>query len=238
MNIFTLLETLRRRWYIPLLCALLGALAGWGASKATAPQYESTARLFTAVSSEESASELAAGLTYMKLQVNSYPQMVTSTPVLTKVIDKAGLDQTPSELAQKITVDVPVDTTWLNITASDDDPKKATALARAVAEESKTAIEDLEARGATKKPVVVTIVDPGSTPEEPGGPSLLLPLGGGALVGLVLGLLGLVLSWLRSPQAIRGNGNGYGNGYGSHVDGIDADPDEGAETRLARAPRR
>ena len=116
MNVYTLMRVLRGAWVLLLVGALLGAAAGLGYAMRGGSQYVARAQVFAAVTATGSAGELAAGSSYMKLQVRSYPALVTSERVLGEVAKAKGID--PAALAARVTVDA-VSYTHLTLPTSD-----------------------------------------------------------------------------------------------------------------------
>lgn len=204
VDVYDFLAAMRRHWVTLLACTLLGAGAALGLKLLTRPMYQAQAQLFVTAVAAANPGDLAAGGNYLRLQVKSYPQLVTSSAVLGEVISSLKLDTTPESLAKQVDVDVPVDTAWVNISVVDADPQRATDLAKAISKSFSSAVERLEARGsAGTSPIRVMIIDPSHKPAAPSNtiPSSYVILG--AFTGFVLGLLligGLALNRARSSE--------------------------------------
>ena len=194
MNVYTLMRVLRGAWVLLLVGALLGAAAGLGYAMRGGSQYVARAQVFAAVTATGSAGELAAGSSYMKLQVRSYPALVTSERVLGEVAKAKGID--PVALAARVTVDVPSDSMWLVINVTDSTPEGARSLADALASKTKAEVEALETRGKSTAPVTLTVVTPSDAPVQPVARGLVTAVAGGLLAGLVLAFLVGLLRWV------------------------------------------
>lgn len=66
---------------------------------------------------------------------STYATVATTRPVLTKVIDRLGLDETPEKLALNVTASAATDGALLTIEARDGNPTQAALIANAMAEE-------------------------------------------------------------------------------------------------------
>jgi succinoglycan biosynthesis transport protein ExoP len=194
MNFYTVLRVLRASWVLLLVGALLGAGAGYAYAVRGGPQYVARAQIFAAVSASGSAGELAAGSSYMKLQVRSYPALVTSERVLGEVAKSTGID--PVALAARVTVDVPSDSMWLVVNVTDSSPEQARSLADALATKTKSEVETLEMRGKSTAPVTLTVVTPADAPVQPVARGVTTAVVGGTVAGLVLAFLLGLFGWV------------------------------------------
>lgn len=203
MNFYDFLYALRRRWILVMLTTLLGAAANFGYAATRPPAYTASAQLFVMATGSQSPGDLAAGANYVKLQVLSYPQLVTSTDVLDKVRGDLGLTESTTALARKITVDIPPDTMWLNLSVKDGDAQRASDIARAVSTRFVQTAEALEARGGSGKPVRITVVDPSTKPLTADNRAGVMSVAVGALLGLCLGAVLAAWFALRSARRIH-----------------------------------
>lgn len=84
----------------------------------------------------------SSGLSYLLEGISATPytsmetlrRQATSSAVLSQVIGQLHLDLTPEQLSQKVTAQVPKDTTLLEIAVTDSDPELAAAIANTVVE--------------------------------------------------------------------------------------------------------
>lgn len=188
MELRDYLAVLRQYWRSVAAVVILGVLGAATFSLLVTPTYTSNTALFFAVSGANSASDLAQGTTYTGKQVESYVQVATSPMVLQPVIDQVRLDDTPSELAERVTVSVPTNTSVIDIAVVDTDPEQAGAIAAAVGAGLVSAVSELSpdtAGGA--KSVEATIITPATVPATRTSPKVAQNLVLGLLLGVFLG---------------------------------------------------
>jgi capsular exopolysaccharide synthesis family protein len=185
---------LRRRWYVVLLCTALGIAAALAFTLTRTPTYAATAQLFVSTTSRDAdAASLQSSSTFTQARVKSYADIVTNSEVLRTVISEVGLSDSERELADRITVNNPLDTVLLDVTVTDSDPARAATTANAIAIAFPTYVADLETpAGGTKSPVRVARSNSAVTPTDPISPVLPLNVGLGLILGLALGI-GLVV---------------------------------------------
>lgn len=189
MDLRDYLRILRKRWRLVALCTLLGLAGAAVATIVATPQYSATARLFISARSGEDISSALQGGNFTQQRVKSYADVVTTAPVMKAVIDKLGLDTTPTELADEISVDNPLDTVLLNVTATDKSPEQATAIANSVAAQFTDVVRKLETPDGGGQPLVkATVVQQAAPPVAPVSPRPKINLALGLLVGLAIGV--------------------------------------------------
>ena len=114
-----------KRFWILVLCALLGAGIGGGyaASIKTTPMYRSTAKLYVTgvYSATVSSSSIAAGQAIL----TSYYNILESKPVLTTVIEVLGLNMSYNQLAACVDERSISETCMVNISVAFPDPEWA-----------------------------------------------------------------------------------------------------------------
>lgn len=129
-------------------------------------------------------------------------ELAQSAIVLGPVIDTLGLDETVADLQKRVSVDSPVNTAFLEITAEDPSAEQAALIANTVAAQLDTV---LEAQTASGKSSIVegTVTDPAVTPLAPSHPSWLSTVGLGVLATLLLWLALVTLRawWSNEPDA-------------------------------------
>lgn len=120
-----LFRTILKRFWILVLCAVIGAGAagGYAASIKTTPMYRSTAKLYVTgvYSATVSSQSIAAGQAIL----SSYYNILESRPVLLAVIDELGLNMTYSQLKSCIEEKGIQGTCMVNVSASFPDPEWA-----------------------------------------------------------------------------------------------------------------
>ncbi|MGT2711498.1 YveK family protein [Streptococcus oriscaviae] len=128
IDVLFLFKNLWRRKFIILITALLTTgLAFVYTTFLTVPQYDSTTRIYVVNQSIEGAQ----GLTNQELQAGSYlvkdyKEIILSQDVINRVSEELGIKD---GLREKVSVEIPVETRIVSITARDSDPKEAARIA-------------------------------------------------------------------------------------------------------------
>jgi capsular exopolysaccharide synthesis family protein len=195
---------LRRRWVDVLAFAFLGVLVAGAISLALKPTYTAQTQLFVAIQSSGSVQDLQQGNTFSQSRVQSYVQTVGTPSVLQPAIDSLGLDTTPAALADHVAADADLNTVIITITAENESPVQAAAIAQAVGDSLIKTVANLERPSADGNSLVkLSIVSPAAAPIEPSAPATSLNL----LLGLILGTaIGVGAAVLRATldTAVRG----------------------------------
>ncbi|WP_323960936.1 polysaccharide biosynthesis tyrosine autokinase [Arthrobacter sp. JZ12] len=201
MELTEYLRILRRNWLFVTLSVLTFGAISAALSLTMSPTYSSETKLFAAIQSSGSVTELQQGNTFTQARVLSYAETVDTPLVLQPVIDSLGLNVTPAQLAGQVEAEADLNTVLLSITAVDRSPAQAAAIAQGVAESLVEAIDALEATSSEgDSPVKLSVVTPATAPSEPSTPDLKVNIAVGLGAGLLLGLL---VSVLRSRLDTR-----------------------------------
>lgn len=205
-------RVLRTYWRSILAVTVLGAAVGAGITFVLTPQYTATASvLFTPNGEDTGGQDRAYSATYVQGRMVNYADLVRSDAVLAPVVDLSDLDleQTPKQLADKVSAEFAPTATVLDINVEDSSKSQATAIAKAVAQSLITQVARFEQitpdveDGVVEAPrSAVTgslIVDP-VEPDSASSPKLQLWLAAGTMLGLVLAL---AIALLRSYLATR-----------------------------------
>lgn len=167
---------------------LLALVASAAISYATTPEYQSRARVFISADTQ-SLSDAYAAAFFVPGRVESYADLATHREVLQLVIEDLDLDLTPEQLAGRITATVEPETVIIAITATDEDPRLAQAIAQSETEQLVAYLEDVETpEGQDQSQIKPTITDPATFSSDPVRPRTALNLTVAALIGLVLGV--------------------------------------------------
>ena len=201
MNLRELSNVVRARWFAVALCALLGALGGAGVSMLLPVTYEASARLFTATpnwndstssyqpDSRGQVPNFAFGDEFTQRRVLTYQQLANTPAVASAVIDRLGLQTTPSELEGRLSARAVPDTVLLDVRARDESPELAAAIADAAAEEVAEVIKELEKPFTqVESPVQPVLLEPATVPDGPMSPRIALNILAGATLGLLVGM--------------------------------------------------
>jgi len=198
------LRILRRNWALIVAATFVGVLIAGTASVLTKSTYTSATQLFVAIQSSGSVQELQQGNTFSQARVQSYVKTVSSPAVLQPVIENLGLPTTADELSRRVIAKTDLNTVLIDITASDNSPVQAAAIAQAVADSLIKTVDSLERpKNGGTSPVSLSIIKPAVAPATPSAPNTRLNLVLGLLVGLASGL---AIAFLRSTldSRIRG----------------------------------
>jgi capsular exopolysaccharide synthesis family protein len=190
VTLWSFVQILRKRWLVVASFTVLGLLLAGVVSALTPPKYEAEARSFVTITSTGSdANSVYQNSQFAMARVKSYTLLADNPKVLTGVIDKLGLRETPQDLRKQITAQNPLDTAFLTIDAVDRDPVLAARIANAVASDLGREIEKLETpRSGGKSPVKVTVTTPATPPSGPVSPRWPLNLALGLLGGFAVGV--------------------------------------------------
>lgn len=204
MDLRDYFRVLRRSWIVIAACTAAGLLIAGSATLLTKASYTANTQLFVAIQNSGSVQELQQGNIFSQARVQSYVKTATTPVVLQPAIDSLGLDMTPQQLAGKVKASNDVNTVLITISATDNSPVQAAAIAQATADSLVRAVDTLEKpRAGGDSPVRLSVVTPAAAPTTASAPNSKLVL----LVGLLLGLLtGIALALLRAllDTKIRG----------------------------------
>ena len=209
-----------RRWWIFILGATIAVLPVIYGSSTVIGYYSATAKVL-----------VEGGQTLNEVMVNQqlatyYTELISTKPILEEVIRRLSLPLQPSELAGKITVNIP--SRLLQIRATDPDPRLASAIANTTAaafiddfrDRQLTQLARLQASlgqyGIAQNPDVVasqvtamnslTIVEPATSPSSPyNTPETSRNIILAGVLGLILAGLGILIlesmdDVIRTPQ--------------------------------------
>lgn len=227
---------LRRNWMLILACGLLGIFGSGGASLLIEPTYTAQTRLFVAIQSSGSVSDLQQGNTFSQARMQSYVETVGTPAVLQPAISSLGLAITPAELASKVESSADLNTVIITIAASDKSSVQAAAIAQAVGDSLVQAVGELESpEQGGSSPVKLSVVTPAVAPEEPSAPNTPLNIALGGIVGLSLGV-GLVALRTVLDTKVRGETDLRRLTSAPLLGGISFDSDATKKPLITQAP--
>lgn len=195
MTLTHYLRILRKSWLTVLNCAILGVLAAGVITLLMPKVYTAQTTSFVSITAASSRPDaLYQNSQFALNSVGSYTTMVASPAVLKPVIDQLHLKMSPSALAEQVTATNPQNTVLITISARDNSPAQAKAIADAVATQLGNQIETLEKpKNGTPSPVSVSTAVPAGIPTSPTSPKPSLNLALGLILGFVLGACAAVL---------------------------------------------
>ena len=199
------LYLLRKLWskkfFIIFVGLLVGTIALLGSVFFIKPKYTSTTRIYVVSRSSDTAltnQDLQAG-SYL---VNDYKEVITSSEVLSSVIDQEKLSMSAGQLSGEIAVNIPTDTRVISISVTDTDAQRACDIANTVRE---VAAEKIK---AVTKVDDVTTLESATKPSHPSSPNVKKNAAIGALAGIFLVVVGILVvevldDRVRRPEDIE-----------------------------------
>ncbi|MBA2954564.1 polysaccharide biosynthesis tyrosine autokinase [Nocardioides sp. CGMCC 1.13656] len=188
MELRDYLRILRAHW-VGVTVITLASVAIAGVYTLSQPKiYAANANGF--VSSGQTTDPALASVndTLAKSRAKSYVDIATSRATAQRVIDDLGLDASPAGLIGDISVEQPIDTVLLKITAKATSPQEAQALADAWVRALASQVDTIEnPKGGPTEVVKIVPVEAAALPSAPVSPRPNLNLLIGLLAGLLLG---------------------------------------------------
>lgn len=181
------------QWVKILIIAILMAAVFFTYSRfLITPQYTSTSILYvlTKSTSITSLTDLQIGTNL----TNDYTQVVAGRPVLEQVIENLGLELTYEDLQEKVSLNNPEDSRLLEITVEDPDPE----MAKTIADEIAAVAADYISEKMDQDPP--EIIQYGYIAEEPSVPNLKKNTAVGGLIGAVLAIVVVIISYLMNDS--------------------------------------
>lgn len=194
------LYLLRKLWskkfFIVFVGLLVGTIALLGSVFFIKPKYTSTTRIYVVSRSSDTSltnQDLQAG-SYL---VNDYKEVITSSEVLSSVIDQEKLSMSTGELSKEIAVTIPTDTRVISISVTDTDAQRACDIANTVRE---VAAEKIK---AVTKVDDVTTLESATKPSHPSSPNVKKNAVIGVLAGAFLAIVGILLAEVLDDRVRR-----------------------------------
>ncbi len=193
MELTGYLAVAKRWWWTLLVATWVAGVAGYVVASQIPPTYEAETQLLVGPYNTDRETLAAAGDL-----VQTYSQLVTTTPILTRAIQEAGADLTPADLALASRVTANDVTRFLSIRVQHTDPEMAALLANKLADE----ITQLASAGTNRPEGQLLIVDTAVPPTEPIAPQKSLIVALAALAALI-GAMVLVMLLEYLSAAVR-----------------------------------
>ena len=194
------LYLLRKLWskkfFIIFVGLLVGTIALLGSVFFIKPKYTSTTRIYVVSRSSDTAltnQDLQAGA-YL---VNDYKEVITSSEVLSSVIDQEKLSISAGQLSGEIAVNIPTDTRVISISVTDTDAQRACDIANTVRQ---VAAEKIK---AVTKVDDVTTLESATKPSHPSSPNVKKNAAIGALAGVFLAIVGILVAEVLDDRVRR-----------------------------------
>ncbi len=190
MDLKHFLHVLRRRWLSVVVILALALLVGGGLSYATEPTYESKSRIFLTVDTRDAQDAYTAQF-IVQQRAASYADVAKSSGLAEQVIAALDLeDTTPEELADRISAEVLEETTIIEITVTDSDPREAQRINDVTSTTFISYLADLEtpADSAGSSQLSMKVTDAATYNPQQVSPRTALNVAAAAVIGLLLGI--------------------------------------------------
>lgn len=140
----TYLDILRRRWWLVVVLAVVGAAAGYGFSKLQEPIFRSSAKLYVMPARPDYGNTL-----FIQNVIRQYGQLIVAERFLKGVSEGLKLDLPVEEMRKRVTASGNVENSVILMDVDDTDAGRARAIARQLMQDF---IRDQDARMKTVDP--------------------------------------------------------------------------------------
>lgn len=206
-------RTLKKKWLVVVIAAVIGGLLGWGFSALQPRIYSSDATGVVVAGTNESTA-LASSADYVaKSKATQYQSLASSRNVAKKALEITGYDLTEDQALRMVSASVPLDTAQVKVTVRSTDPKAAQELADAWIEALTENVAQVEnagnvqaesndsSDGLTTQSVIgfVSFV-PANTPAAPISPNVKLLILLGTALGIFASLAYIAFAAVRDSR--------------------------------------
>lgn len=201
MDVVGIFEILRRRWLLLLLASAIGLGSGVAVTRSTEPTFRSSSRLFVNIPGGGEVVEALQGVELSSQLLASYAEIATSRSAAERIRKSVSGRLEARQIQRRITAVPEHPSLLLTISAVDDTPEGARALAKAAADAFIEIVEELE-DGRTRA-IEPRIIDAAELPTSPIEPRPRRNQAIGLAVGLLCGF-GLALLLDALDRSLRG----------------------------------
>lgn len=186
-------KVLRAHWISVVLITLLGGAVAFGWTLLQPRVYSANASGIIATGVSSDLGSALAGDNYAKSRVKSYLDVAKSRTVAANVAEELGLDSSPESLVAKISVENPLDTAVIKVSAEAGTPEAARDLAEAWVRGIGVQVSELENANVPDGSEASSIIsfnslDAAVLPTSPSSPNTRLAIALGLLAGLAAGI--------------------------------------------------
>lgn len=190
IDLMKLLMLYLRKWWLILLCAILGGsiMLGYTMNFVT-PLYQASVTIYVNNVSNGQQIDYISGsnLTASQQLVSTYINIIRSDTVLEKVAESTGLYISAADVRSIMSAAQVGETELFDVYISHPDPEMAAYIANAIAKVAPSEIENFVEGSSTK------VVDYAKVPTVPYTPSYQKNIALGAIVGIVLAVAVLTI---------------------------------------------
>jgi succinoglycan biosynthesis transport protein ExoP len=228
-RIFT---AIRRKWWILAITVTVGISAGILATTLVSPEYTATATLFVSATGGTSSSEAYSGGQFSEQRAASYVRIITSEPIIQRVINQLSLPMSAGELSSEVTAANVPRTVLLDISVTDRSPDRAADIANTLSDVFIAYAGPLETPVGQNTPrSQITTFSRAEVPSSPSSPNIRKNVLYGVAGGIGVGLAGIALAALVSRR-IR-SADELGRITSKPVFGPNNTPDRDVDARMA-----
>lgn len=192
IDLFEIFHVLLSKLGIIILSGIIFCLAAvMGTMLLITPKYESTTKIVV-LSKQDSNTLTNQDIQTSTSLTKDYAELIKSRTVIEGVIAQLNLDMKHEELLKKLSVNTPTDTRVVSITVTDADPYTAAEIANAVRDIASKHIQQVMDIKA------VNVVETANIPDEPSSPSILKNGVIGALLGILLAAVIVIIVYLTN----------------------------------------
>src|SRR5215212_4033825 len=195
----------KRLWVILLVVAVVVGVAV-GASLWQTPKYEASTKLLVGQKQGNGQdTNLGGAVTGLQALTQTMIIAINTRPVAEEAIRRLGLEMSPDELLNNLTIEQIESSQFIQLSYTDTDPQRAKQVVNTVGEESSARIS---AASATANNITATVYEKAIVPDTPVSPDLLRNCILAVVLGLMLGIgLALLMEYLdyswRSPEEVE-----------------------------------
>ena len=186
------LKFLAKRIWIILLCGLLlGSSTLLYSTSVLKPEYEASVSIYVNNASGQEGGRISSSDLQVAMRlVATYINIIQSDTVLDKVIETCGVNLDASQLREMISAKSIGETEMFRVTVRSHNPQMSMDLANVIAEIAPGVINQFIVGSTTQ------VIDWAKLPKSPCGPNYTLNTMLGAMIGIVLAVIGLVIYML------------------------------------------
>lgn len=187
-------QLLKLHWKTLVVVGLLGSILGSTLAFLAPREFVASAQVFVATSAGSDAAELAQGGNYSQQQAKNYSNIVKSELVLQPVITSLSLEMTTKDLAHQVSTTVPLSTSIITVSVTDDSPERAAIITNSIMASLSSRVAKLSpAQSDGLSSVRVQVIQSAIPPTIPSSPNVKLNVGIGLILGLLLGTAFLIV---------------------------------------------
>lgn len=193
LDLRDIFEQFCKLWYAAVAIIAVCVLIAFAYTKLICvPKYDSAAKIYIGRTSTEkiSSSDIAVS-TYL---TRDYAELIMDRTVLNGVIEQLDLDMSYGALKSTVSIENPEDTRIISVAVRTDDPRKSMQIAQCICEVAQEKITELFNIDA------VTVISDAYMPTGPSTPNLGRNITLGALIGIAISAVMLILASLFNDK--------------------------------------